>query len=75
MGNLLKEIQRKCWSNVPPKLLAFIGFQLQSCTYKIGLLRKFNRENAFSFITASTISMKYATLVQHDRDYHSSFRF
>ena len=45
-GHLLwkfyKNIRRKSWSNVPPKLLACIGF-LYKVVHKIGRLRKFNR--------------------------------
>ena len=37
-----KKIQRKSWSNVPPKLVACIGF-LYKVVHKIGRLRKFNR--------------------------------
>ena len=36
-----KKIQRKSWSNVPPKLVACIGF-LYKVVHKIGRLRKFN---------------------------------
>ena len=36
-----KKIRRKSWSNVPPKLLACIGF-LYKVVHKIGRLRKFN---------------------------------
>ena len=36
-----KKIQRKSWSNVPPKLLACIGF-LYKVVHKNGRLRKFN---------------------------------
>ena len=45
-GHLLwkfyKNIRRKSWSNVPPKLVACIGF-LYKVVHKIGRLRKFNR--------------------------------
>ena len=37
-----KNIRRKSWSNVPPKLVACIGF-LYKVVHKIGRLRKFNR--------------------------------
>ena len=37
-----KKIRRKSWSNVPPKLVACIGF-LHKVVHKIGRLRKFNR--------------------------------
>ena len=37
-----KKIRRKSWSNVPPKLVACIGF-LYKVVHKIGRLRKFNR--------------------------------
>ena len=43
-----KKIQRKCWSNVPPKLLACIGF-LYKVVHKIGRLRKFNRAREIEF--------------------------
>ena len=36
-----KKIRRKRWSNVPPKLVACIGF-LYKVVHKIGRLRKFN---------------------------------
>ena len=59
-----KKIRMKSWSNVPPKLLACIGF-LYKVVHKIGRLRKFNRsrEIEFNFLTAWTISMKFGTLV------------
>ena len=65
-----KKIRRKRWSNVPPKLLACIGF-LYKVVHKIGRLRKFNRsrEIEFNFLTAWTISMKFGTLVQHAPGY------
>ena len=65
-----KQIRRKSWSNVPPKLLACIGF-LYKVVHKIGRLRKFNRsrEIEFNFLTAWIISMKFGTLVQHAPDY------
>ena len=65
-----KQIRRKSWSNVPPKLLACIGF-LYKVVHKIGRLRKFNRsrEIEFNFLTAWTISMKFGTLVQHAPGY------
>ena len=65
-----KKIRRKSWSNVPPKLLACIGF-LYEVVHKIGRLRKFNRsrEIEFNFLTASTISMKFGTLAQHALGY------
>ena len=58
------KFRRKSWSNVPPKLLACIGF-LYKVVHKIGRLRKFNRsrESEFNFLTAWTISMKFGTLV------------
>ena len=58
-----KKIRRKSWSNVPPKLLACIGF-LYKVVHKIGRLRKFNRsrEIEFNFLTARTISMNLAHL-------------
>ena len=65
-----KNIRRKSWSNVPPKVLACIGF-LYKVVHKIGRLRKFNRsgEIEFNFLTAWTISMKFGTLVQHALGY------
>ena len=65
-----KNIRRKSWSNVPPKLLACIGF-LYKVVHKIGPLRKFSRfrEIEFNFFTAWTISMKFGTLVQHAPGY------
>ena len=65
-----KKIQRKSWSNVPPKLVACVGF-LYKVVHKTGRLRKFNRssEIEFNFITAWTISMKFGTLVQHASGY------
>ena len=61
-----KKIQRKSWSNVPPKLGACIRF-LYKVVHKIGRLRKFNRsrEIEFNFFTAWTIFMKLGTLVHH----------
>ena len=61
-----KEIQRKSWSNEPPKLLACIGF-LYKTVHEIGRLRKFNRsrEIEFNLLIAWIISMKFGTLVQH----------
>ena len=70
LWNFYKNIRRKSWSNVPPKLLACIGF-LYKVVHKIGRLRKFNRsrEIEFNFLTAWTISMKFGTLVQHAPGY------
>ena len=61
-----KKIRRKSWSNVPPKLLACLGFQYK-VVHKIGRLRKFNRsrEIKFNFFTAWSISIKFGTLLQH----------
>ena len=42
LGKFYKKIRRKSWSNVPPKLVACIGF-LYKVVHKIGRLRKFNR--------------------------------
>ena len=71
-----KKIRRKSWSNVPPKLLACIGF-LYKVVQKIGRLRKFirSREIEFNFFTASTISMKFGTLVQHASGYKTLPQF
>ena len=65
-----KKIRKKSWSNVPPKLLACIGF-LYKVVHKIGRLRKFNRsrEIEFNCLTAWTISMKFGTLVHHAPGY------
>ena len=65
-----KTIRRKSWSNVPPKVVACIGF-LYKVVHKIGRLRKFNRsrEIEFNFFTAWTIFMKFGTLVQHAPGY------
>ena len=67
-----KKIRRKSWSNVPPKLVACIGF-LYKVVHKIGRLRKFNRSRGieFNFLTAWTISMKFGTLVQHALGYET----
>ena len=43
-----KKIQRKRWSNVPPKLLACIGF-LYKVVHKNGRFRKFNRAHEIEF--------------------------
>ena len=61
-----EKIQRKSWSNVPPKLGACIRF-LNKVVHKIGRLRKFNRsrEIEFNFFTAWTIFMKLGTLVHY----------
>ena len=71
----LKKIRRKSWSNVPPKLLACIGF-LYKVVHKIGRLRKFNRsrEIEFNFLTAWTIFMRVGTLVQHAPGYKTCVR-
>ena len=64
------KIERKIWSNVPPKLLDCIGF-LHEVVHKIDRLRKFNRSHKikFNFFTAWTISMKFGTSVQHAPGY------
>ena len=61
-----KKIQRKSWSNGPPKLLACLRF-LYKVVHKNGRLRKFNRsrEIELNFFTAWTIFMKLGTLVHH----------
>ena len=41
LWNFYKKIRRKSWSNVPPKLVACIGF-LYKVVHKIGRPRKFN---------------------------------
>ena len=66
------KIQRKSWSNVPPKLLAYIRF-LYKVVHRIGHLRKFNRarEIEFNFFTAWTIFIKLGTLVHHVNGYKS----
>ena len=43
-----KKIRRKSWSNVPPKLLACIGF-LYKVVHKNGRLRKFNGAREIEF--------------------------
>ena len=43
-----KKIQRKSWSNVPPKLLACVRF-LHKVVHKIGCLRKYNRAREIEF--------------------------
>ena len=65
-----EKIQRKSWSNVPPKLLACIKF-LYKVVHKNGHLRKFNhaREIEFNFFIAWTIFMKLGTLVHHVHGY------
>ena len=65
-----KKIQRKSRSNVPPKLLACIGF-LYKVVHKIGPLRKFNRapEIEFNFFIVWNIFMKLGTLVHHVHGY------
>ena len=70
LWNFYKKIRRKSWSNVPPKLLACIGF-LYKVVHKIGRLWKFNRshEIEFNFLSAWSISMKFGTLVQHAPGY------
>ena len=64
------KIQRKSWSNVPPKLLACIRF-LHKGVHKIGRLPKFNRtqEIEFNFFTAWAIFMKLGTLIHHASGY------
>ena len=71
-----KKIQRKSWSNVPPKLLACIRF-LYKVVHKIGRLRKFNRarEIEFNFFTAWTIFMKLGTPVHHVPGYKGASDF
>ena len=71
-----KKIRKKSWSNVPPKLLACMGF-LYKVVHKTGHLRKFNRsrEIEFNFLTAWTISMKFGTLVQHAPGYKNCLNF
>ena len=48
MWKLLKKVQRKNWSNTPPKMLACIGF-LYKVVHKIGRLRKLNRSREIEF--------------------------
>ena len=72
-----KKIQRKRWSNVPPKLLACIRF-LYKVVHKNGRLpRKFNRarEIEFNFFIVWTIFMKLGTLVHHVHGYKKCVRF
>ena len=65
-----KKIQRKSWSNVPPKLLACIRF-LYKVVHNKGRLRKLNRsrEIEFNFFTAWSIFMKLGTLAHHVHGY------
>ena len=65
-----KKIQRKSWSNVSQKFLAFIRF-LYKVVYKNGRLRKFNhsRETEFNVFTAWTIFMKLGTFAHHGHGY------
>ena len=65
-----KQIQRKSWSNVPPKLLACVRF-LYKVVHKIGRLQKFNRsrEIELNFFIAWTIFMKLGTLNHHVHGY------
>ena len=69
---LHKKMQRKNWSNMPPKLLACKGF-LYKVVHKIGRLQKFrsnrSHEIEFYFLIAWTISKKFGTLVQHAPGY------
>ena len=62
--NFIKKIRRKSWSNVTPKLLAYISF-LYKVVHKIGCLPKLNRarEIEFNFCTAWTVFMKPVRLV------------
>ena len=61
-----KQIQRKSWSNAPPKLLACLGL-LYKVVHKNGRLQKLNRarEIEFNFFTLWAISMKFGPLVLH----------
>ena len=70
LWKLHKKIQRKRWSNMPPKLLACIRL-LYKVVDKIGRLWKFNRarEIEFNFFIAWTIFMKLGTLVHHVHGY------
>ena len=74
--NHIKKIQRKSWSNVPPKLLACIGF-LYKVVHEIGRPRKFNLAHVieFNFLTASSIdiSMKLGARVQHAHGYKPTY--
>ena len=59
-------MQKKSWSNMPPKLLACSRFQCK-VVHKISRLRKFYRarEIEFNFFIAWTIFMNLGTLVDH----------
>ena len=48
VNNFVKKIQRKSWSNVPPKLLTCLRF-LYKVVHKNGRLRKFNRSREIEF--------------------------
>ena len=70
------KIQRKGWSNAPPKLLACIRFPYK-VVHKNGRLQKFSRarEIEFNFFIAWTIFMKLGTLVHHPHGYQICLRF
>ena len=51
-----KQIQRKSWSNVPPKLLACIRF-LYKVVHKIGRLRKFNRAREIELLNLTFLPL------------------
>ena len=70
------KIQRKGWSNVPPKLLACSRF-LYKVAHKIGRLRKSNRARKieFNFFIFWTIFIKFSTLVHHVHGYNMSIRY
>ena len=75
LRKVYKQIRRKSWSNVPPKLLACIGFR-HKVVHKIGRLWKFNRSHKIEFdvSTAWTISMTFGTLAQYASGYKSCLR-
>ena len=57
-----KKIQRKSWSNVPPKLLACLLIRfLYKTVHKIGRLRKFNRARETEFNCFHRLDYLYET--------------
>ena len=55
-----KKIQRKSWSNVPTKSLAYIRF-LYKVVHKIGRLRKFNCSSEIEFNFFNRLDYLYET--------------
>ena len=71
-----KKIQRKSWSNVPPKLLACVRF-LYKVVHKNGRLRKFNhaREIEFNFFgnRSYTLTGRPLSFVLRDHEGFNKF--